>query len=183
MAESGARVEYLEYELKEREKEQKKMAEGEKNPQMAEERINDLEGKMKELEALIKGLTDEMLDLKSILMKLSRRDDERRAAMPAPRMPSEVTVRPRKPMAVAEQQPRQPEVKDTREMELIMQTDGTLKPERRSESNNFIVASARFNPNISMRNKGSKGKITEEEPKKEASDLIYAVDEDPKKKK
>jgi len=182
MAESGARVEYLEYELKEREKEQKKMAEGEKNPQISEERIRDLEGKMKELEALIKGLTDEMLDLKSILMKLSHRDDERRAAMqPAPRMPSEVTVRPRRPTAVAEQ-PRKPEAKDTGEMELIMQTDGTLKPERRSESNNFIVASARFNPNIGMKGKG-KGKITEEEPKKEASDLIYAVDEDPKKKK
>ncbi|MDD1676852.1 MAG: hypothetical protein LUQ40_03850 [Methanomicrobiales archaeon] len=149
---------------------------------MSEERISDLEGKMKELEALIKGLTDEMLDLKSILMKLSRRDDERRAAVPAPRMPSEVTVRPRKPTAVAEQ-PRQQQPKDTGEMELIMQTDGTLKPERRSESNNFIVASARFNPNISMRNKGNKGKISEEEPKKEASDLIYAVDEDPKKKK
>jgi hypothetical protein len=176
-------VEYLEYELKEREKERKKMAEGEKTSQLAEERIRDLESKMKELEALIKGLTDEMLDLKSILMKVSRRDDERRAAMPAPRMPSEVTVRPKRPMTVAEQQPPKPVTRESGEMELIMQTDGTLKPERRSESNNFIVASARFNPNIGMKGKGKGKIISEEEPKKEAGDLIYAVDEDPKKKK
>jgi hypothetical protein len=182
MAESGARVEYLEYELKEREKERKKMTEGEKTSQMAEERIHDLESKMKELEALIKGLTDEMLDLKSILMKVSRRDDERRAAMPAPRTPSEVTVRPKRPMAVAEQ-PRPTATKESGEMELIMQTDGTLKPERRSESNNFIVASARFNPNIGMKGKGKGKIISEEEPKKESGDLIYAVEEDPKKKK
>jgi hypothetical protein len=181
MAETDARVEYLEYELKEREKEQKKMAEGEKTPQMTEDRIRDLEGKLKEIEALVKGLTDEMLDLKSILMKLSARDEERRAVMPVPRMPSEVTVRPRRPTAVAE--PKKPEAKESGEMELIMQTDGTLKPERRSESNNFIVASTRYNPNIGMKGKGKGKIISEEEPKKEASDLIYAVDEDPKKKK
>ncbi len=43
-----------------------------------DDRIAALEKKMREMEALVKGLTQELLDLKSIAMKMSKQTDERR---------------------------------------------------------------------------------------------------------
>jgi hypothetical protein len=43
----------------------------------AEERIATLERKIRDMEALVKGLTSELLDLKSIAMAMSRQDGER----------------------------------------------------------------------------------------------------------
>ena len=42
-----------------------------------EERIVAIEKKVRDLEALVKGLTQELLDLKSIAMKMSKQTDER----------------------------------------------------------------------------------------------------------
>ena len=43
----------------------------------SEDRIAALEKKVREMEALVKGLTQELLDLKSIAMKLSKQTEER----------------------------------------------------------------------------------------------------------
>ena len=60
----------------------KLMAEIIKNPDVpvmtTEERVAALERKMKEMEALVKGLTEELLDLKSIAMRLNKFSEERR---------------------------------------------------------------------------------------------------------
>ena len=42
-----------------------------------EERIVAIEKKMRDMEALVKGLTQELLDLKSIAMKMSKQSEER----------------------------------------------------------------------------------------------------------
>ena len=42
-----------------------------------DDRIAALERKVKEQEALVKGITEELLDLKSIVMKLSKASEER----------------------------------------------------------------------------------------------------------
>jgi len=49
-------------------------------PTTPEERITALEKKVREMEAMIKGLTDELLDLKSIAMRLNKVNEERRAS-------------------------------------------------------------------------------------------------------
>jgi len=42
-----------------------------------EDRIAALEKKVREMEALVKGLTQELLDLKSVSMKMTKQDEER----------------------------------------------------------------------------------------------------------
>ncbi len=42
-----------------------------------EERIVAIEKKMRDIEALVKGLTQELLDLKSLAMKMSKQTEER----------------------------------------------------------------------------------------------------------
>ncbi len=42
-----------------------------------EERIVAIEKKVRDLEALVKGLTQELLDLKSVAMKMSKQTEER----------------------------------------------------------------------------------------------------------
>ena len=82
------------------------------NMSSPEERITLLERKMREMEALVKGLTEELLDLKSIAMRLNKVSEEQRmnlktakpalAGTPAgaPGAASgSVTVRPRVPAA------------------------------------------------------------------------------------
>ncbi len=45
-----------------------------------EERIVAIEKKMRDMEALVKGLTQELLDLKSVAMKMSKQTEERSRA-------------------------------------------------------------------------------------------------------
>ncbi len=42
-----------------------------------EERIAAIEKKMRDIEALVKGLTQELLDLKSLAMKMNKQTEER----------------------------------------------------------------------------------------------------------
>ncbi len=118
-----------------------------------EEKIAELEAKVRELEALTRGLTDEMLDLKSIVMRLNTRMEERKPV-----------VQPRTPITTA-QKGQVPAEKDL-SLEMIIQPDGTLKPEKRTNSN-VIVASGRFNP------KGMK-----KEKEESSQPLIYATEDD-----
>lgn len=122
-----------------------------------DDRIAEIEGKVRELEALTRGLTDEMLDLKSIVMKLNTRAEERR-----------VVVQPRTTVAPVKKEGSAPaEATEGASLEMIMQPDGTLKPERRTNSD-YIVASGRY-AQKSMR-KGKEGE-------KEGAPLIYATED------
>jgi len=136
-------------------------------PQPVNDRVNDLENKVREMEALIKGLTNELLDLKSIVERMNSRMEEKRPAV-LTRPSGRVMVSPR----------GQPEAApaDEGEMARIMQPDGTMKEERRKDSD-YIIASAKSA--AALRNKG-KG---EPSKGKGSSALIYAVEEEDSKSK
>jgi hypothetical protein len=128
----------------------------------ADERIAELEAKVRELEALTRGLTDEMLDLKSIVMKLNARTEERRPV-----------VQPRPGVVPATKKdnpaPAPVEAAQGASLEMIMQADGTLKPERRTSSD-YIIASGRYGQKNAKKGKGG--------DTKEGAPLIYATEDD-----
>jgi len=148
-----------------------------------EDRIAALEKKMREMEALVKGLTQELLDLKSITMKMSKQTDERSrqelkrapivqqgpqpAAAPvqAPSAGGSTVIRPKGKAPEAPAAPPEPI------MDMIMQPDGTMKLEPRRGDKDYIVARAGYG----QKKGGAKTKT---------SDVIYAAEEskDPAKK-
>lgn len=151
-----------------------------------EERIVAIEKKMRDMEALVKGLTQELLDLKSIAIKMSKQTEERNrmeakrgqvvaqdSSQPATTgtasgSSSTVVMRKGARPADAPAQPQEPA------MDMIMQSDGTMKLEERRGEKNYIVASAGYGRN----KKGTSVKAKQ-------SDLIYAAEEtkkDPAKK-
>jgi len=152
-----------------------KMAEIIKTPEnpaiSTDDRVAALERKMKEMEALVKGLTEELLDLKSIAMRLNKVSEERRQELkmtkpsgPAEGAPGTVIMQkkgaaPEKTAAPAREEKR---------MDMIMQPDGTMKMEERRGDNHYIVASAGF----------STRKKTGSSPDPKKSDLIVAEDDD-----
>lgn len=140
-----------------------------------DDRIAALERKVREQEALVKGITEELLDLKSIVMKLSKATEERSrqelkrvqptaqpagtpAAAPAP-AGSTVVMRPKSARQAEAEKPAEPA------MDMIMQPDGTMKLEPRRGDKNYIVASAGYGR--------KKGGVT-----KKQGDLIYAADDE-----
>ena len=132
-----------------------------------EERMSVLEKRMRELEAMVKGLTDELLDLKSIAMRLNKVNEERRAELKMTRPASQgspgTVVVPKR--ATPPPQRVQPEPE---KMDMIMQPDGTLKPERRVSSD-YIVASASYSKKAKQQSEGGSGK---------KNDLIVAEDQE-----
>jgi hypothetical protein len=152
-----------------------------------EERIVAIEKKLRDMEALVKGLTQELLDLKSVAMKMSKQTEERSraelkrvqpgvtGAQPAPATvgvapgpSSTVVMRKGAKPSDAPATPPEPA------MDMIMQTDGTMKLEPRRGNKDYIVASAGYGRN--KKGASLKGK---------QSDLIYAAEEnkkDPAKK-
>ncbi len=148
-----------------------------------EDRIAAMEKKMREMEALVKGLTQELLDLKSVSMKMSKQTEERNrqelrraptvvqgsqsypapdAAGPSSSSGSTVVMRK------GARQPEAPAAPAEPVMDLIMQQDGTMKLEPRRGDKDYIVARAGYG-----QKKGMAGK-----PKQ--ADLIYAAEEDKK---
>jgi hypothetical protein len=138
-----------------------------------EDRTERLERRVSELEALLKGLTDEMLDMKAVVMKLKK--DQRPAPViqvvtpPAPsrnKSPrsEDETVQDSVPPSAPSQPPRE-------KVTLKMQPDGTLAPVR-DTGEDIIIASAR-----DARMKGKDG------GERTRSDLIIAEDVDPTEKK
>ena len=143
-----------------------------------DDRIAALERKLREMEALVKGITEELLDMKSIVMKLSKASEERsrqelkrvqpivQGAQPqagggGPAAGgSTVVMRPKSSKAGEPAKPDEPP------MDMIMQPDGTMKLEQRRGDKNYIVASAGYG-----RKKGK-------EPAKKQGDLIYAADDE-----
>src|SRR5512138_3218976 len=75
MAQSDAKIKYLEHELDQQEKLITMMETS--LSAATEDRIATLEKKIREMEALVKGLTQELLDLKSVAMKMTKQSEER----------------------------------------------------------------------------------------------------------
>lgn len=144
-----------------------------------EDRIAALEKKVREMEALVKGLTQELLDLKSIAMKMSKQTEERSrqelkrgpivqgaqpgapAAPPLQSSSGSTVIRPKGRQPEASAAPAEPV------MDMIMQQDGTMKLEPRRGDKDYIVASAGYG-----RKKGG--------AKPKQGELIYATDEEKK---
>jgi hypothetical protein len=182
MAQSDAKIKYLEHELDQQEKLIKMMETS--GTGVSEDRIALLEKKVRDMEALVKGLTQELLDLKSIAMKMSKQTEERSrqqlvrgpivqgTAAPAQASPSvspsmaapsggSTVIRPKGRQPDVPAEPAEPA------MDMIMQQDGTMKLEPRRGDKNYIVASAGYGRN--KKGTSVKGK---------QSDLIYAAEED-----
>jgi hypothetical protein len=180
MAQTDAKIKYLEHELDQQEK-LIQMMEG---SGASEDRIAALEKKVREMEALVKGLTQELLDLKSIAMKMSKQTEERSrqelkrgpivqstqpvgasASSPGISSSGSTVIRPK-----GARQPDVPAAPEEPAMDMIMQQDGTMKLEPRRGDKNYIVASAGYGRN--KKGTSVKGK---------QSDLIYAAEEDKSK--
>ena len=148
----------------------------------SEDRIAALETKVRDMEALVKGLTQELLDLKSIAMKMSKQTEERsrqelkklqplvqgtqpQGAATATGSGSTVVMRSKS----ARQSDDTPEKPEEPAMDMIMQSDGTMKLEPRRGDKDYIIARAGYGRD----KKGSGAKVKQ-------SDLIYAVEEDKK---
>jgi hypothetical protein len=152
-----------------------------------EDRIAALEKKMREMEALVKGLTQELLDLKSVAMKISKQTEER-SRQELKRAPTVIqgsqpypsgdagSSSPGGSTVVMRKGARQPDVPATPPepvMDMIMQQDGTMKLEPRRGDKDYIIARAGYG-----QKKGAAGKSKQ-------GDLIYAAEEsksDPAKK-
>jgi hypothetical protein len=133
--------------------------------QPVNDRVNELEKKIREMEALIKGLTNELLDLKSIVERMNSRMEEKR-----PPVVRQAGGR----VSVSQKGQAGPAPEDEGELVRIMQPDGTMKEERRKDSD-YIVASAKSAAAL------RKGKGGEPAKGKGSNALIYAVEEeDPK---
>ena len=141
-----------------------------------EERVASLEKKMKDMEALVKGLTEELLDLKSITMRMNKVSEERRAELRMSKTPTaapggqSTVVVPRKPASPPPVRAPQAPPVEPEKMDMIMQPDGTLKPEKR-KSSDYIVASAAYTKKSKPGQSGGK-----------SSDLIVAEEEESEKK-
>ena len=168
MAAKDAQIAYLKHELEVREREIQMLMEGSKGPGDAEGRLSDLEGKVREMEALMKGLTEELLDLKTIVMKLHAKEEERRTAIPRSAAPP---ARQRAMPTASAEKTSAP----AGEQSLIIQLAGTLKPEGKQREG-LIVASSRFGATPGAKGK-NKGRLVSDDRKK-GGDLIYAIEEE-----
>lgn len=121
-----------------------------------EERIAALEKRVRDMEALVRGLTSELLDLKTVAMAMSRQDKERSREeqkkaiivqetlspepaeapeSPATAAPAEekIVIRPR-----SAQKQEEPAAPPEAAMVRIMQSDGTFKLEPRRGNRKMI---------------------------------------------
>jgi hypothetical protein len=166
MAMKDAKIKYLEHELEEKERALELLREVDR-PMVTggdDARVTVLDRRVRELEAVVKGLTEEVLDLKALTIKLVNTIERKEVApqaRPAPTPTREsqtpaptVLVRPRnaeklsptftptpssRSAAAANANPFVP----PEEMDMIMQPDGTIKPEPRRR-NEYIIASNGF---------------------------------------
>jgi hypothetical protein len=115
-----------------------------------EARIAALEKKARDMDALVKGLLNELLDLKSIFMKMSRQWGESRVPeiteTPAPAVAvssdGSTIIRPRNA-----RQPDVPAAPAEPAMVRIMQSDGTMKMEPRCGSEKTIDTTGGYRQN------------------------------------
>jgi hypothetical protein len=137
-------------------------------PATPEERISALEKKVRDQDALIKGLTEEFLDLKSITMRLNKVTESRAATEVKPRPAG--TGAGTGTVVIQKRAATPPPVQEPEKMDMIMQNDGTLKPEKRKSSDDYIVASAAYS---------KKGKQQAQGTGKKSDLIVAAEEEDP----
>jgi uncharacterized coiled-coil protein SlyX len=179
MAQSDAKIKYLEHEIDEQEK-LITMMEISGSGGATEDRIVALEKKVRDMEALVKGLTQELLDLKAVAMKMSKQTEEaararlkvgpvaQGAQSPQPTASGGGTASGS--TVIRPKGARQPDVPATPQepvMDMIMQQDGTMKLEPRRGDKDYIIARAGYG-----QKKGGK--------QAKQGDLIYAAEEKPK---
>lgn len=107
------------------------------------DRIERLERKVAELDALLKGITEEMLDMKAVVMKIKK--DQRPAPVIQAVPPSVSRNKPIIQETLGSSKPAPEPVNPTPQKEKVtlkMQPDGTLKPVR-DTGEDIIIASAR----------------------------------------
>lgn len=199
MAQKDGLIRNLEHQLRERDQEIERLTSNAPQDPQELHKMKDLEMKVVEMESMIKGLTEELLDLKSVVRKLVRVQEEREVRERHP--PAPVTIA-KQPSEQATKQPAQakpeaevvvkkepepaivssPAPAERKQTVMIMQADGTLRPEERY-SEDMIIASNR--PGFPQKNTGrpSSDKIIigKREVKGESGSkapLIYAEDED-----
>jgi len=173
---SDAKIRDLEHDLEEKEREVQMLRESiheynTRNP-VSEERMKGVEKRINELDGLMKGLMEEMLDIKACMQKISKSLDE--GEIPAPRRAQRGAKESRRyppvvsPSAAAEKKASTAEVTgaEASKETMIIQPDGTMKPEVQS-GEEMIVADHR-----SGRSPGRRGDPREKKP------LIYADDDD-----
>ncbi len=117
-----------------------------------EERLIQIERRIAELEALIKGLTEEMLDMKAVVMKLKM--DQRPApiikAVASSVAPSIARESLNSNDAIKPEDKTEPVHEVKERITLKMQPDGTLKPER--ESGEAIIVASGLDARAKARN-------------------------------
>ncbi|MDD1676924.1 MAG: hypothetical protein LUQ40_04210 [Methanomicrobiales archaeon] len=106
----------------------------EQNQPGNEGRIRNLETRLMHIEAVFKGLNEEMSDLKSTTSKYTATLDEHPAAIAVPSSDAAVF----QPQFTAAPPMAQTIAPKPEQYDLIMQSDGTLKPERRA-GNDFVI--------------------------------------------
>jgi len=108
-----------------------------------EERIERLERRAAEMEALVKGLTDEMLDMKAVVMKLKKDQRPAPVIQAVPPAPSRNNARSEEKEPGFQSGTTSPPTQPPREkITLKMQPDGTLAPVREM-GEDIIIASPR----------------------------------------
>ncbi|WP_235855655.1 hypothetical protein [Methanofollis fontis] len=156
-----------------------------------DERVYRLEQRLRETEALVKGLTEEVLDLKSVTNKLYRAFEARieaeraaekeRAARVVIEEPAPVievakpSIEAKKSVRVRKEPEPVEEDEDQSGMDLIMQPDGTLKRERRTGSS-YIIAPSKYQAPAGLGDDRRKGSRKGRETK--SSSVIIAEDDD-----
>ena len=183
MAMKDAKIKYLEHELEEKERVLEHLREVDNAPAPVTEdgRVATLERRVRELEAVVKGLTEEVLDLKALTLKLVKTADRfegqpvaartgagrANVAAPQPASAPTVLVRPRnadKLGPLLSSPSRLPVAGDPvpaaavsdEGMDLIMQPDGTIKPELRHKNEYIIAQNGPQNRRQGMRSAGDR---------------------------
>ncbi len=138
-------------------------------PEIADEHLSN---RVNELEGMVKGLTEELLDMKAEVRKLSKMMEGASAAsQPGP------AVRRTRPVPEKAQSAQKPagDTKSGKEPEdsvKIMQPDGTLEYEERKNDENLIVAGAR--PRAVNKSRAGRDQRSADPSKP----LIYAEEDD-----
>lgn len=132
-----------------------------------DERVRQLERKIVDLEALIKGLTDEMLDMKAVVMKL-KKEQRPPPVIQAVAPPISRGKVERESTEVDKELVKPPVTPPRDKITLKMQPDGTLQPEK-DMGEDIIIASAR----------DARSRYKDQHQRSGQSDLIIAEDKEP----
>lgn len=200
MALKDAKIKFLEQELEEKERAIGMMRDSENvQPSLQPQddtRVAALEHRVRDLEAVVKGLIEEVLDMKAMTQKIYKVAEEQTPRPQQVQRPrpagSTVMVHPRNAGRLNDSAPehpekqilapkpsRQPPVEEPpKAMDLIMQPDGTLKHEVRT-SREYIVAPAGYDSKNPMR-KGKTVSVqgTRKDPNARVDDVILAEERD-----